>query len=481
MKKNKNIPQIDTTKNVQKIVTTFSPWNFCKKIFLMFLAVLGVIIFTDRKGYFAADQSNNHIKRKWASFYNYTKTKEVDVLVLGNSHVITGIDPFVFSNAVGSTCFILGNSGTGIIDAWFQLGEALKYMKPKLVILETYCINNDTKPKDDIIPYLQSFEAQKNVFYKLQCMPQLFNIDHWLAAWSPSIRNHSFLLTDTARINFNKNKTPESDSIQLDLGRFARFNYGLQDSILKKYDSIGAPVDGKQYSISSFTKKYLQKIMELCENENIPVLFLTVPMYNKHLINYDKWKSTLKKELVKYSNAKWCDLQMPFDTLKYTPAMFENTYSQNQHLTNQGMIVTSYKVAGYINTNYPNLLPDRSKDPEWVNDFMNTPHYIFNQEVPKRLADYTATIKNKTVDKLHVKELIFKQLKEATRYFLKIEKTQNLPAQITVQYRVEMQGAIIMADVKMFRINEVDPVKHDIYVADLRKDVSIQEIEHIRY
>ena len=121
-----------------------------------------MVLYTDCKGYFNADQKNNHIRKKWASFYDYTQQKQVDVVILGNSHVLTGIDPFVLSDATSSVCFMLGNSGTNIMDAWFQLGGVLKQTKPKLVVLETYCINNTNRPKDDeIIPYIQSFDAQK--------------------------------------------------------------------------------------------------------------------------------------------------------------------------------------------------------------------------------------------------------------------------------------------------------------------------------
>jgi hypothetical protein len=182
MKKQKHIKHIPIAKEPQMIEKPFSWWKFSAKILLLFLIILSVVIFTDKKGYFTADQSNNHIRKKWAFFYDYTKTKEVDVIILGNSHVITGVDPFVLSDATSSTCFILGNSGTGIIDAWFQLGEALKHTQPKLVVLETYCIGNGKKPKGEAIPYLQSFDAQKDVFYKLRCMPQLFYSDSWIEA-----------------------------------------------------------------------------------------------------------------------------------------------------------------------------------------------------------------------------------------------------------------------------------------------------------
>jgi len=71
---------------------------------------------------------------------------------------------------------------------------------------------------------------------------------------SPSIRNHSFLLTDTARIKYNIKNPDKPISKKLDLGRLQDFLMVLQDSTLLRYDSIGAPVDGAKYQISAFTK-----------------------------------------------------------------------------------------------------------------------------------------------------------------------------------------------------------------------------------
>jgi len=466
-------------KDVEKIQKTFSWLQFSIKILILFTAVFLMVFFTDKKGYFIADQSNNHISRKWASFYEYTKTKEVDVVILGNSHVITGVDPFVLSDALGSTCFILGNSGTGIIDAWFQLGEALKHVQPKLIVLETYCINNGKKPDGDAIPYFQSFDAQKNRLYKLQCMPQLFYSDSWVEAWSPSIRNHSFLLTDTARIKYNM-KNPNLPKLKkLDLGRFARFDFGLQDSILQKYDSIGSPVNGEEYQISAFTKKYLEKIMKMCEERNIPVLFFTVPMYYKHISNYDVWKITLSEELQKYPTTKWLDLQMPYDTAIYTPNMFENTYEGNQHLSNLGMTVTAYKLATFINSNYPDLLPDRSKDIKWIEDFKITDYFAYNQDIANGMNGFTSIVKDKQVNDFHIKELVLQGNKETNRLILKITKQDNLPNMLTVQCNITMQGNTFIASIQMYSVKDIFPPKHKVYLADIRKEVKINELLNI--
>ncbi|GHT01737.1 hypothetical protein AGMMS49525_03340 [Bacteroidia bacterium] len=344
---------------------SFSWVKFALKLLLLFTSVLLIVLYLDKKGYFMSDQSNNHTKRKWDAFYSFTKTRNIDVLIVGNSHVFTGIDPFVLSVLTNTNTFMLGNSGAGIADAYFSLGEVLQKIKPKLVVVETYAIGGSDKMEG--MAEIQSFEAHRDVAYKLRVMPEFFKSDNWVKLWSPTIRNHSFLFKNPEQIAFNKKHPIKPAPEEFYLGRFARFGTGLDESTLMKYETLGAPVDGRKYVLSEHSKKYVKKIVELCQSKDVPVLFLTVPMYYKHIAHYEVWKAGLNEELQKYPATKWLDLQSPYDAKIYTPEAFENTYDANQHLSNYGMMITAYKIAEYLNRQYS--LPDRSQQQVWLTDF----------------------------------------------------------------------------------------------------------------
>ncbi|MDR1198657.1 MAG: hypothetical protein LBK94_06550 [Prevotellaceae bacterium] len=450
--------------------------KFSVKVLLLFIIIISVVIFTDSKGYFTADQSNNHINRKWKSFYNFTKTKEVDILLLGNSHIITGIDPFTLSVATSCNGFILGNAGTSIADAWFHLGEALKHTNPKTVVLETYCIGNTEKIKNDDISQIQSFEAQSDVFYKLKTMPGLLYSDSWIKAWSPSIRNHSFLLKDMNRIKYNiKNPNP-SQPERLDLGRFARFPSGLEDSTIAKYDRLGAPVKGGEYKVSDHSRKYLKKIMALCKAKNIPVVFLTVPMYYKHIDSYPQWKATLNEELQKYPEAQWLDLQLPYDSLSYTKEAFENTYDKNQHLSNTGMYITAYKLADFLfQNNYS--LPDRSKENVWIADFKSQYQFVYNQDAVAGMAGCTSVLKDKYIGNLHIKELLEIQGDKTKTAVLKIENNQELLSSIAVTLLLQQNNNVFNRSITMYSYSSVNPPLHKVYFVNLPNDVKVLGIK----
>jgi hypothetical protein len=463
-------------KQENKAGVAFNWITFALKLLALFTIIVLIVSYTDRKGYFMSDQSNNHTKRKWEAFYKFTKTKKIDVLVVGNSHVFTGIDPFVLSVATGSNCFLLGNSGTGIADAYFSLGEALQKIKPKVVVVETWIIGESSKSEG--MAEIQSFEAHRDKLYKLRMMPELFNSDNWVKIWSPTIRNHSFLLTNTAQIEYNiKNPAPPRQN-KLELGRFARFETGLEDSTLMKYKTLGAPIDGQEYNISAHSKKYVNKIIELCKSKNVPVLFVTVPMYHAHIAHYETWKARLNEELQKYPSAQWLNLQSPYDIVRYTPDAFENTYDANQHLSNTGMVITGYKLAEYLSNNYS--LPDRSKDPQWIADFETQPHFIFNQDATPNMSDYTSIVKNKNMGAEKVKDLLVQKNKNYNRIIIKIEKPTTLGESITAVFQVQYQNQQFPAAIRMSSFKEVFPPHCNVYVADVKTDMQILDVAGIQ-
>jgi hypothetical protein len=468
-------------KTAQSVVVQKFNWRkFCGKIALLFTIVVAVVAFTDSKEYFKADQTNNHVDRKWKSYYNFTKNKNVDVLLCGNSHIITGIDPFILSMATGCNCFILGAPSTGICDVYFTLGEALKHTQPNLVVIETYAIGGGEEKDNGSMYQIMSFEAHKDFFYKLRMMPALFNSDSWVKAWSPSIRNHSFLLTNREQIKFNtENRYRKPIRDKLDLGRFARFGEGLQNDVLVKYDSIGAPVDGSAYYVSGQSRKYLKKIMNLCEKKHIPVLFLTIPMYHKHISHYEQWKTVLSEELKKYPAAQWIDWQMPYDSTCFTPEAFENTYEANQHLSNYGMSVAAYKLAGFLTDRNPYNLSDRSKEPVWIDDFKSQPYFIFNQSLPPNMPGYYPVTHSKQIGGLRVKELLVQQNKDHNNIILKLENHPHLPPSVNAVLKIQYQDQTILAPLQMSSPGNINPPHHKVYLASVKSDVKVLDIADI--
>ncbi len=344
-----------------------------------------MIYYSDVHGLFDPDDTNNHAKRKWDSYYEFTKRHNVDIVMVGNSHLYTGINPKNLSTALGVNAFILATPGTLIHDSYFALKEALARAKPKLVIVETYGIRK-VKPYDlkgsGLSDQFKSFYARKHLFIKMASTPFLFKVGHYPYAWSNTLRNHDFLFSDTTQLRINwqryKNRSKRRKNKKLYLGRFVIFLTGLEESVLRKYDSFGPPVDFGKWEYNKTTINYIDKIVQLCEKNGVKLMFLTLPMYYRHITNYEIWKEKMTKYILRSYANRWLDMQMPYDTSMFTTECFENTYKGNQHLTYRGSLIATYKLANYIKHELQVDLPYRGNDPEWRNMFYGEEGYFEN-------------------------------------------------------------------------------------------------------
>jgi len=261
--KKNNKPKVSVSR---KITKEKNIRHIFQKMAVLTFIVFCVVYFTDSKGWFISDQdkTNNHSKRRWDTYYHFTKRTPVDIVLVGNSRLYTGINPKNLSTALGANCFILAAGGTNITDVYYNLKEAISVCKPKIAVIEIHTISDYVSHdlKDGALSNaMQSFNSRQNFWQKIASTPILFAPDNYFAAWSNTIRNHSFIFTDIERVKQNiKTPPPPTKFDKLYLGRYVRFQTGIEDSTLVKYD-IPDIIDFSQHSIGKEATKYMLKIL----------------------------------------------------------------------------------------------------------------------------------------------------------------------------------------------------------------------------
>ena len=447
--------------------------------------VVGVIYHYDSVNRFQSDQKNNHTLKKWDAFYDFTEDNQVDVLLLGNSHLYTGINPKNLSNILGVNSFILASPGTHIGDSYYSLKEALKSCNPKVVVIETFGIT-DFDPYD-LLPaklsdQFKSFDARRDVNTKLSSTPYLFQIDDYPKAWSTTIRNHNFLFTDYEQIEKNienEEKTkPKSQSLYL--GRYVRFQTGVEDSIEKLYKSKGAPLDGKEYQYSKYADSYIKKIKDLCKENGIKPIFLTLPMYDKHIKNYETWEKRLS-EVIDPKKSSWINMQSvkKYEEIGFDATCFENTYGKNQHMTYNGSLLATYHLADFINGLKDVKLKSKKSNEDWLALFSGEEGY-FENCTPKGVNENRILLKDHKTSFGQVKEMIVYPDKQNVSLVIKLEKeglnfTPKKGSKIVFLALVNLNG-------KDQRMKFEIPFNHyrtpgkDYYFTQLFKAVSFKQI-----
>ncbi|MCR5424340.1 MAG: hypothetical protein K6E93_06230 [Bacteroidales bacterium] len=455
---------------------------------LLMLAVL-TVIYTDKKGYFLPNQTNSHTDGKWSAFYEFTKHNNVDVVMVGTSHLFTGIDPNQLSTALGCNCFVLAAPATTIMDSYYCLKEALTQTHPKIAIIETYGISNTENHHLDtsgLINQFQSFGARKNVIQKLTSMPMLFAAEDYLPAWSRTLRNHNYIFRDTAQLHANIASKSQKFSLgnsQPYLGRFFRFTTGLTDSIINLYDIQGAPVDGRERTVNDENAKYVEKIIHLCQKNGVTPIFLTIPMYYKHINNYETWHNEVAKT-IRPSGCYWLDLQANYDTTIYDRDCFENTYGKNQHLTSTGAIRSTYKLLNYMHDSVRVDLPDRSNDDQWIQLFHNEDGFFINRPLYKEDSTHILLAHNQRISGLLVKQCVYVIEKDSQKIFLQIDKSsipfEDRHKQLCLNTTGTIKGHTGEIVFKLAS-KDLDPIEHYAYCTTFKEDVTINSITSIAH
>lgn len=473
------------TQKTADVVKKEKPWWILAiKFLVLFALVTSVVIYTDAKGYFEPDQSNNHTSRKWDAFYKFTEKDTVDVVLVGNSHCYAGVNPKNLSAALGANCFVLASPSTTIMDSYYCLKEAMERTHPTVAIIETYGISNSVNHEladGGLSEQFKSYNARKNLPLKLTSMPVLFSPEYYIPAWSKTIRNHDFIFRDRNQIKtnvkLNKQKHKKKDD-KLYLGRFVSFTTGIEDSTMAKYDSMGAPVDGTKHEVNNENIRYVQKIVDLCKKNNVTPVFVTLPMYYRHIEHYDAWKKTISS-VITLTGAAWLDLQEPYDTTSFDRNCFENTMSVNQHMTYTGSLRGAYKIAHFLVDSLKIDFPKRNATKHWNDLFYGEEGYFENYPSHKDDISNILICQNKTFNEMEITDCILIKEKENNTLLVKVKKEtlQGQPAnKIHILASVRYNGQQMIAPLECPRHINYDPINHYLYAISLLKEVEILDI-----
>ena len=393
-----------------------------KKITIKFFIISSIIIAVVLKiestnAFNPISGTDLYAHARWNALYDLTKKDTIDVLIMGNSRSYNGINPKQLSCATSSLSFIIGAPGTTLKDTYFSFKEILKRTNPKLLIIETYCINNFnySKSPGTLQSIFKSFSAKIDFNTKVESTPFLFEVNDWPNAWLKSIRNHNYIFDEKQNLSENIDKTSQiEESINKGndnkyVGKYSVYlgkyngNSGLKKEIIERYKKEGPLTDDSLRVISDTHKEYLKKLNELCTKNNIELMFLTIPVYSGSIKNHDIFRNYFE-EIIKPLNRNWLDLQNNYDFL---PSHFDNVYKAAHHTTAEGSFVCTKKLVDFIDSKYQSLIPSRVAEKSWLEKFYGTEEYFPYHSAINNDEKVIQLIKNKDVDGIKVQECAY--------------------------------------------------------------------------
>lgn len=307
---------------------------------------------------------NNVFKYKYSMgvysierFYDQKKNT-VDVLFLGSSHAFLGFNDGTLWDEYGVASYVLAGPMQPMYDTYYWMKEALKTQKPKLIVLEAYCVVLD----DDHIDMYRSIQntfGMRTGVNKYNATRETFSKDD-LDGVVPGWVNYHSRYRRLNREDFL------NDSVFVEDGR------GLQPDIVINpdwkgyinhccsYYSGGAVKSAttEKIPLSEKTEEYYRKIIELSQAEGIPMIVVTAPYPAEN--EGDKGKFNTAADIAKEYDVSFVDYNALIDEIGIE---YESDAFDEGHLNNRGSAKFTSYLGKELKEKYD--LPDRRGDEKY--------------------------------------------------------------------------------------------------------------------
>ena len=233
-------------------------------LILLLCCIIAASLLVERKSSFNKNEM----------FFKEAKKDHIDALILGSSHVINGINPLQLYEEYGYTSYNLGGYGSVLLSSYWQLMLALDHCTPKLVIIDSYMLENDVRYIDDPNANVSSDELHLNIDrfplsrMKYHAINDMFeNQDKKYAYWFDFIVYHD--------------RWKELDSA--DFKRFTKdADINRMMGAVMDYETHSAEYEYVDYQAGTLEQEtvgthYLRMILNTCRDRGIQAVVVTVP------------------------------------------------------------------------------------------------------------------------------------------------------------------------------------------------------------
>lgn len=266
-----------------------------KKILLRVCVILIFIVFLDRVGYYLYESVGDN------TYYTIDEVKEMDgqieTLLVGTSLMQRGMNPWIISDRLETTCFNLASSAQPVAGSYYLVKDQIARNPIKRVFMgvsvKTFVSDEDSKSTTS---KLRAFDLLCSPLLKLQFMTEIAETGEYerflffparvekIVDLSVIIRNVKYRQTDNYQNRIAYPKAP-----------FEYYGRGFQSNI-DAYDGSEAGKSIPETSVWGRDKileeniSYLEKIGEICRENDVELNLVVFP----HVEDYAKKQGNLE-------------------------------------------------------------------------------------------------------------------------------------------------------------------------------------------
>jgi hypothetical protein len=297
-----------------------------------------------------------------------------DVMIVGSSRALRGIDPHVLEKSLagrgykGISVFNMGINGATAQVVNLQIAKILTSRQlPKLIIWADGVRAFNSNREDETFKAIASSSGYAELERLLQNSghPKTKNVSplsetlsktlsDWLPAYADRFQIRSAIVSDYNRLttNFsNKNNLITDQSLKIDSKGFASVDVQFDpQTYFKVYPYVSGEndLDYRKFDLNGNQIEAFNALAEFCDRHKIKLVFVNMPMHDSYLdasrLGYEKLFKQRMQELSKRWGLTYVDFSI---ILRKEPKYF----SDPNHLNRWGAIKVAKKLA--VNPNIP--------------------------------------------------------------------------------------------------------------------------------
>ncbi|MCD7758005.1 MAG: hypothetical protein LUH45_07530 [Clostridiales bacterium] len=281
------------------------------------------------------------------NFYDLDEDS-LDVLFLGSSQIIYGVNPVELYDYAGISAYCLGGASASLMSNYYWLIEAGKTQSPTVVMLETSSLLEEIKEYQER-KRVDEMKLSLNRVQFIQALTDLDNIsESFLSYLIPMVKYHVRWSSLTAK---DFGMWMNSDVA------YRGFNIAEQCKKGLDYDLMIIDNDdpeGDVRELYDYQLEYLDKIVTYCQENDIELVLFKTPKYSWKGSDAAQVQTLADRYGLTYLDYNWEELLTSFD---YN---IETDMKDYDHLSTLGAEKFSDCLADYLTANYD--LPDRRED-----------------------------------------------------------------------------------------------------------------------
>ena len=306
------------------------------KIILKIVLFLGIYVGGQALVKYALVDDTNTISRIMLHDL-YTEEKNIDVLFCGASHCQLGFNTEVTDDGFGMNTFNAGSSSQGLETSLALIKEAEQYHDLKQVYVDLdYSIVMRQEPNLESIYIISDY--MKPSLRKVSYLLNATSFDYYLNSFMPLHKGRGYTKNPQKILEILKKKSApgyrsytDRDPSYAGKGHIASRTV-VEEGSLWSQDGFVT----REFEIPGEQREYLAEIISFCEEKEIQLTFVSVPVTDFHLAllgNYDEYVDAVRDFLADY-NVDYYDFNLCRQDM--LPLTSDSYFNDDNHLNQDG-------------------------------------------------------------------------------------------------------------------------------------------------